>query len=312
LGDPSNGSCFSRRRFLAAAAAAPRARRPNVLLLDAAAEEGRLGGEGLRFSRAYAACPSCPSARAAILAGRFPHALREAGRCEEATLLSALRRAGYVTGAVGDWGCEEPAPPVPEAARFLRANIPNDFCLCVAQRAGIEGLLRTLEETGLAPDTIVALTSGDGGDGGPREESARVPLVVRYPGRIPGGQTIEFLVSTVDLAPTLAAWCGVEVPPSMQGRDLSDLLVTGRGDPPESVYAEGHLGRADEWRMVVRGWDKLVVNTRLEVTHLYNLGQDPLETTNLAADGAERLKRDELLALLRRWILRTSDRPGRR
>ena len=93
LGDPSNGSCFSRRRFLAAASAAPRARRPNVLLLDAAAEEGRLGGEGLRFSRAYAACPSCPSARAAILAGRFPHALREAGRCEEATLLSALRRA---------------------------------------------------------------------------------------------------------------------------------------------------------------------------------------------------------------------------
>jgi len=64
--------------------------------------------------------------------------------------------------------------------------------------------------------------------------------------------------------------------------------------------------------MLVRGLDKLVVNTQFEVTHLYNLGQDPYEMTNLSTDGAERLKRDELLALLRRWVLRTGDRLNRR
>ncbi len=74
----------------------------------------------------------------------------------------------------------------------------------------------------------------------------------------------------------------------------------------------GRLRSEGEWRMLVRGLDKLVVNTGLEVTHLYNLGQDPQETNNLVADSSERRKRDELLALLRRWILRTGDRPSRR
>ncbi len=74
----------------------------------------------------------------------------------------------------------------------------------------------------------------------------------------------------------------------------------------------GRLRSEGEWRMLVRGLDKLVVNSGLEVTHLYNLGQDPQETANLAADSAERRKRDEMLALLRRWILRTGDRLSRR
>jgi arylsulfatase A-like enzyme len=304
LGTASNRTRFSRRQFLAAAAAP---RRPNVVLLAAArnaADESRLAQEGLRFSRAYAACPSYPFSRASILTGRFPHTMRAAGPCAEPTLVSELKRAGYVAGAAGDWGCGRSAGVIQDAAGFIRANIPNDFCLCAAER--VDELLRTLDETGLGRDTIVALVGGLG------EESVRVPLTVRYPRRIEGGRTIEFPVSTVDLAPTLLAWCGVARPPSMQGRDLSELILTGTGDPPESVYAEGGLTGRDEWRMIVRGLDKLVVNSRLEVTHLYNLGQDPDETTNLAADGSERRKRDELLALLRRWILRTGDRFGRR
>jgi arylsulfatase A-like enzyme len=315
LGSTPNWTPFSRRRFLAAAAVTPRERRPNVLLLATgrnAAAADRLAPEGLRFSRAYAACPSYPFWRASILTGRFPHAMRAAGPCEEPTLVSELKRAGYATGFIGDWGCDRPAGAVRDATGFIRANIPNDFCLCAARDAGAGDLLRTLEETGLGRDTIVVFVAGDDDAGGPGEESVRVPLVVRYSRRIQGGRTIEFPVSTVDLAPTLLACCGVAVPPSMQGRDLSDLILTGKGDPPESVYAEGGLRGRDEWRMVVRGLDKLVVNTRLEATHLYNLGQDPFETTNLAADGAERRKRDELLALLRRWILRTGDRPERR
>jgi arylsulfatase A-like enzyme len=214
----------------------------------------------------------------------------------------------------------------------LRDNVPEDldarareahalyYAQCSALDSDAGRLLKMLDETGLAQDTIVVFTSDHGdllGSHGresaddPHEESARVPLVVRYPRRIQGGRTIDFLASSVDLAPALLALCGVDVPRSMQGRDLSEPILTGKGDPPESIYAEGRLRAQGEWRMLVRGLDKLVVNTRLEVTHLYNLGQDPYEMTNLATDGTQRRKRDELLALLRRWILRTGDRLNR-
>lgn len=307
---------LSRRAFLAAAAAAEQPKRPNVLLIAAgrgAQDARRLTLEGLRFSRAYAACPSHPFARASILTGRFPHAMHAARRCEDPTLPSRLKRAGYVAGCIGDWGCDGVPDAGRDAARFIRANIPKDFCLCVALDTGLGGLLTTLDETGLAADTVVALTADHGEtEGEPREESVRVPLLIRYPRRMKDGETIEFLVSHVDLAPTLLGLCGAGAPPEMHGVDLSDLILNGAGDPPESVYAEGRLRSEGEWRMLVRGLDKLVVNAGLEATRLYNLGQDPQETANLAMDSAERRKRDEMLAQLRRWVLRTGDRLNRR
>ena len=59
--------------------------------------------------------------------------------------------------------------------------------------------------------------------------------------------------------------------------------------------------------MVVRGLDKLVVDRELNVTHLYNLGQDPFEMENLARDVSQDLKRDELKALLKGWMRRSGD-----
>ena len=56
--------------------------------------------------------------------------------------------------------------------------------------------------------------------------------------------------------------------------------------------------------MVVRGWDKLVVDRELKVTHLYNL----------AGDRGTIRRQEELAALIRRWIIKTGDRvpiPGR-
>ena len=117
-------------------------------------------------------------------------------------------------------------------------------------------------------------------------------------------------MSNVDYAPTLLALCGQTAPEGTQGNDLASLLAGGDGAQPESIYAEGKLGQPDEWRMIVRGLDKLVVDASMKPTHLFNLGQDPYELKNLMAEGQERRKRDELVALLRRWAFRTSDRVG--
>ena len=110
----------------------------------------------------------------------------------------------------------------------------------------------------------------------------------------------DVVASNVDLAPTLLALCGVGSGGSMQGRDLMR-------ERPQSIYCVGQLGTPDEWRMVVRGLDKLVVDRSQTVTHLYHLGEDPDEIDNRARDPAFELKRNELKALLNDWMRRTGD-----
>ena len=118
-------------------------------------------------------------------------------------------------------------------------------------------------------------------------------------GTVEAGGKNNALVSTVDLMPTLLNLCGVDIPENVQGQDISVHR--------ESVYSSGKLGEPAEWRMVVRGLDKLVVDRELNVTHLYNLGQDPFEMENLARDVSQDLKRDELKALLKDWMRRSGD-----
>ena len=213
----------------------------------------------------------------------------------------------------------------------LRANVPKSveeaarkdlagyYGLCSAVDENLGRLLKELDDRGLADDTIVVFTSDHGhmlGSQGldaidlPYEESSRIPLLIRYPRRIRAGTTMDTLISNVDYAPTLLTLCGVEAQKGMQGVNLASLLTAGRGPSPESIYAEGGLGQPHEWRMIVRGRYKLVVDSALRPTHLYNLSQDPYEQENLVAKSSQRRNRDELTALLRRWAARTGDRVG--
>jgi hypothetical protein len=102
--------------------------------------------------------------------------------------------------------------------------------------------------------------------------------------------------------------CGVRVPGEIQGRDLSEQILGQKGDRPDAVYAEGKLGDKDEWRMLVRGYDKIVTDLESHVTHLYNLADDPNELNNLALVSTEQLKRDALLAEQQVWMRRLGDR----
>ncbi|OCT12786.1 hypothetical protein A8709_32555 [Paenibacillus pectinilyticus] len=88
---------------------------------------------------------------------------------------------------------------------------------------GVGRLLRELEEDGLKDNTVVIIWS-DHGEGLPRhkrwlyDSGTRVPLIVRWPGRIEPGTTNEQLVSMIDLGPTVLQLAGVPVPKHMQGQ----------------------------------------------------------------------------------------------
>ena len=189
------------------------------------------------------------------------------------------------------------------AARLKRERTQPDITHCVLRLTRISGLLSELDTLGLTEDTIVVFTSSHGwtlGSHGldeinqPLEEASRIPLLIRFPRRIKRRGQQDALISNVDYAPTLLSLCGVEPLAGMQGVDFSKWLTGHRRAPRSSIYAEGDLGSAAEWRMAVHYAYKLVVDYTLRPTHLYHLGEDPYELHNLATVSASGRNRDHM------------------
>jgi len=94
----------------------------------------------------------------------------------------------------------------------------------------VGSILAALDDSGQATNTIVVFVS-DNGISMPfaklncYQASLRVPLIVRWPGRILAGKRDPLnMVSTVDLAPTLLELADMKVPGYMAGRSLVPLL----------------------------------------------------------------------------------------
>jgi arylsulfatase A-like enzyme len=104
-----------------------------------------------------------------------------------------------------------------------------------------------LKSRGLLTNTLVVVTADHGeeffehnGKGHQRtlfDEVLRVPLIVWWPGTLPGGTSISDQVRLIDLMPTLAFYAGVDQKLVVQGRNLAPLLEGG-SLPPEPALAE--------------------------------------------------------------------------
>ena len=129
-------------------------------------------------------------------------------------------------------------------------------------------LLDTLQETGARQSTIVAYTADHGasylGKGHVYEAGVRVPLIVRWPEKIPPKSSSRAQVALLDLAPTLlAAADATSEAESLHGNSLLPMMLAGgsAGDAESRpVFIE--IGYA---RAVVRGpWKLLVVNDAID------------------------------------------------
>jgi arylsulfatase A-like enzyme len=181
-----------------------------------------------------------------------------------------------------------------ETGRFPHAARPEDFSILSVAGSGTETI------------TVLTAESGNGEDS-PSQKSVLVPLAIRWPGKLKPRVAEELLISHADVLPTLLAWLNIASPEGLQGRDLSRLIQPGQGELPDAVYAEGRLGLPGEWRMLVRGYDKLVIRPGEEATRLYNLADDPAEENDLAHDREHELTRDSMLALARQWMRKLGD-----
>jgi arylsulfatase A-like enzyme len=165
-------------------------------------------------------------------------------------------------------------------------------------------VLAALDSHEMAQDTIVVFTSDNGGErysdawpfigqkGELLEGGIRVPLVMRWPGRIRAGTSSEQVMISMDFLPTLLAAAGGEVDPRYPS-DGMNLLAALRGDVSPVERKLYWRYRAEEQAAVREGRMKYI---RLGAKEgLFDVVNDPRERANLKevhADVFARLKAD--------------------
>jgi arylsulfatase A len=173
-------------------------------------------------------------------------------------------------------------------------------------------LLDGLAEQGLERDTLVIFTSDHGpnlkdtgegtgsawplrgGKGEVWEGGFRSPCLWRWLGVLPAGREIPGLLTALDLLPTLAGLAGAALPRSpLDGLDIWPTLSQGEPAPERTFfyYARGRLEAVRDARYK-RVFDN-PIRTPATVGALYDLEQDPAETTDVSGDHPEVLARLE-------------------
>lgn len=133
----------------------------------------------------------------------------------------------------------------PEMQAEARNEAQGYYAHCTAVDQCVGDLLKTLDETGLATNTILVFSSDHGetlgSHGVPPEnkqvawsDSAQVPFLLRVPGLAPRAVTTP--ITTPDILPTLLGLAGVSKPKTMEGEDLSPQLHAGRDEDRAALY----------------------------------------------------------------------------
>lgn len=179
---------------------------------------------------------------------------------------------------------------------------------------GVGRVLQALKDNGLDDNTIVIFTSDNGGAGyvgisdlnkpfrGWKitnfEGGIHVPFFIKWPAKIPAGQTFDAPVHHFDIYATAAAAAGVTVEHKIDGVSLLPyaLLPNAGGEDALAKPHETLFWRAGKYRTVRHHDWKLAIDPMVGKTWLFDLASDPSETTNVADQNPGQVR--DMLALL--------------
>ena len=179
----------------------------------------------------------------------------------------------------------------------------------------VGNILRALDESGVADNTLVVFTSDHGdmmGDHGQLtkgvlyEESVKVPLLIRIPWLGKQQREVVGRFSQIDLAPTLLDLLGEPIPETLQGESRVPVLRGEETLERNDAFVEWNAAD-DPWRTVVsaEGW-KLNLSPE-DQCELFDLNADPHEQQNRFDDPDQKDRIRDLAARIRRWQERTED-----
>lgn len=179
-------------------------------------------------------------------------------------------------------------------------------------------IMKTLEESGLADNTLVVFTSDNGpwlsfgnhagntgglreGKGSTWEGGIRIPCIMRWPAKIPAGSVCNRMAATIDLLPTVAGLCGAALPVrKIDGVDLKSLMFNETGANPRdelAIYYEVNSLQAirkGPWKLILPhktrtyklnlpgydGYPGAAPNVQTGMA-LYDMRRDPGETLDV-------------------------------
>jgi arylsulfatase A-like enzyme len=175
-------------------------------------------------------------------------------------------------------------------------------------------ILKKLDELGIAGNTIVIFTS----DNGPHQEGGadpdyfnsngpfrgykrdlyeggiRVPMLVRWPGKIKAGSVTDHVSAFWDVMPTLAEITGAKIPENIDGISFLPTLLGGKNQKQHDyLYWELH---EQGGKIAVRtgNWKGVRLNVDIDPQgkiELYDLSKDPGEINNVASAYPDIVKR---------------------
>ena len=174
-------------------------------------------------------------------------------------------------------------------------------------------VIQQLKDGGLYEDTLIVFSSDHGDFAGKRglfekfcnqtynDDVVRVPLLLKLPGNRHAGREVSDLVETIDLSPTIAELCGVDLTPfPVDGQSLLPRLESG------ALHRDVAFSESYSMKMIRKGDDKLIYYVNADKfdpatvpedddfaavfsTHeLYDLKRDPDERRNIYAGGDPR------------------------
>ncbi len=187
---------------------------------------------------------------------------------------------------------DQPAPRAALAAMITRMD------------RDVGRILALVKELGIDENTIVFFTSDNGGyrlaedffgGNGPLrggkgtfyEGGLRVPMIVRWPGKIAASATDDFIWTFWDVMPTLADLAGAKTPPGIDGVSVAPRLLGREQEQPDRLLywekiPQGRGGTAP-WSQAIRWgkWKAIRHKPRLPL-ELYDLAQDVGEADDVA------------------------------
>ncbi|VGO16278.1 Arylsulfatase [Pontiella desulfatans] len=238
------------------------------------------------------------------------------------------------------------SPIVPSSAFEGKSGITPHGDFCMETDWAVGEVLNTLDELGVADNTIVIFTADNGTSPGSKFEHAqakghysswmyrglkgttwegghRVPFLVRWPEGVKSGAVSDQLICTTDLIATVAELASVELPENV-GEDSVSFLPALKGKAIPNIGSRGVVHHSDSGQFSIRRgkWkllfdnhggsrrknpkDKPVINSADLL--LFDMQNDVEETTNVAAEHPEVV--DGLKRLLAEYVNNGRSTPG--
>lgn len=199
---------------------------------------------------------------------------------------------------------DEKLLPHPRDPRQIRQQIADYYASVTFVDSQFGRLIEALTKTGQLENTVIVFAGDSGLAVGQHgllgkqslydDAGVHVPLILAGPG-VPEKRRCSSLVATCDIFPTLCDLTGLATPTPMDGRSMTPLLRDPDARTRDCVY----LGYREYQRAVVEPRYKLIEYVKVtqmvkgqaqtagtRFTQLFDLQQDPWETTNLAQDSA--------------------------